>query len=103
MRISTTITTTSCHQPYGTERSPRANCWRQSAGAGPQRVLQLVDKPAWMNAVLEPIEVSDRLIKPHSAIVALRADKEHRLRFKGNVRQRALRLLDAIAKSCRDR
>lgn len=26
----------------------------------PQRVLQLVDKPAWMTAVLEPIEVSDR-------------------------------------------
>ncbi|MBB5977290.1 hypothetical protein [Kribbella solani] len=63
------------------------------------RVLQLVDKPAWMNAVLEPIEVSDRLVKAHTAIVALRADKEHRLRFKGNVRQRALCLLDAIAKS----
>jgi hypothetical protein len=65
----------------------------------PQRVLQLVDKPAWMTAALEPIEVSDLLIRPHSAIVALRADKQHRLRFKGNVRQRALRLLDAIAKS----
>ncbi|WP_371407115.1 hypothetical protein OHA10_16615 [Kribbella sp. NBC_00662] len=62
-------------------------------------MLQLVDKPAWMNAVLEPIEVAERLINPHAAIVALRADKEHRLRFKGNVRQRALRLLDAIAKS----
>ncbi|WP_132154855.1 hypothetical protein [Kribbella antiqua] len=64
-----------------------------------EKLLQLVDKPAWMTAVLEPIEVSDRLIKPHSAIVALRADKEHRLRFKGDVRQRALRLLDAIARS----
>ncbi|MFI6827612.1 hypothetical protein ACIBG5_10970 [Kribbella sp. NPDC050241] len=65
----------------------------------PQRVLRLVDKPAWMTAALEPIEVSDRLIKPHSAIVALRADKQHRLRFKPDVRQRALRLLDAIARS----
>lgn len=69
----------------------------------PQKLLQLVDKPAWMNAVLESIEVSDKLIKPHSAIVALRADKGHRLRFKGDVRQRALRLLDAIAKSASGR
>lgn len=68
-----------------------------------QRTIELVDKPAWMTAVLDPIPVPERLIKPHPAVVVLRADTEHRLQFKRDVRQRALRLLDAAAKSASSR
>lgn len=61
------------------------------------KTLQLVDQPAWMTESLHPIPVADRLSKPHPAVVALRADKT-RLPFKQAPRQRALRVLDALAK-----
>lgn len=56
-----------------------------------------------MTAVLEQIVVPERLTRPHPAVVAIRDDKEHRLLFKRDVRQRALRLLDAIAKDATSR
>lgn len=63
-----------------------------------EKTLRLVDKPSWMSAVVDPIPIPDRLTKPHPAVVSLRADREHRLPFKREVRQRALLLLDAVAK-----
>ncbi len=63
-----------------------------------EKTLRLVDKPAWMPTAVSPIPIAERLVKPHPAVAALRADREHRLRFKRDVRQRALLILDALAK-----
>lgn len=63
-----------------------------------ERILRLMDEPAWMTATLAPIPIAERLTRPHPAVTALRSDREHRLRYKGDVRQRGLRLLDALAK-----
>lgn len=68
-----------------------------------EKTLRLVDQPAWMTLELAPIPVGDRLLKPHPAVVTLRADRDHRLRFKRPIRQRALLILDALAKAATER
>lgn len=40
-----------------------------------EKTVRLVDKPEWMTADLDAIAVTDRLSKPHLAVVALRTDK----------------------------
>lgn len=61
-----------------------------------QKDLELVDKPGWMTTVLDPLPIPERLTRPHPAIVTLRSDRESRLRFKREPRQRALLLLNAL-------
>lgn len=68
-----------------------------------EKTLRLADQPAWMTAELAPMPVGDRLLKPHPAVVTLRDDRDHRLRFKRLVRQRALLLLNALAKAASER
>lgn len=64
-----------------------------------ERVIRLEDAPAWMTVVLEPVPVASSLRSPHPVVRALRDDK-NRLPLKGaRIRLRALRILDAIAKS----
>lgn len=68
-----------------------------SGGRWEDQIVRLVDKPAWMTAVLNPIVVTEQLRNPHPVIKALRDDKD-RLGMKQQVRSRALRILDALAK-----
>lgn len=63
-----------------------------------ERVIRLEDPPEWMTTRLDPIEVHDHLRSPHSVVRALR-DNRNRLRIKRDVRNRALRILDAIART----
>ncbi|WP_055410872.1 hypothetical protein [Frankia sp. ACN1ag] len=59
--------------------------------------IWLEDLPAWRTAVLEPIHAPATLHKPHPVVVTLR-DGEKIKRIKGvGTRQRALRLLQALA------
>lgn len=51
-----------------------------------------------MAAVLEPVPVKDQVRSPHPAVKALRDDRV-RLSMKREVRTRALRILDAIARA----
>lgn len=67
-----------------------------------ETVIRLVDAPAWMTTELAPITVSDQLRSPHAVIKNLR-DNRDRLRLKRDTRARALRILDAIAKSAESR
>lgn len=73
----------------------RGRDWRE-------RVLRLEDQPAWMRAELGTVPVSDELRQPHPVVRALRDDRQ-RLHMKGETRTRALRILDAIAKTCEAR
>lgn len=67
-----------------------------------QAVIELVERPAWMAATLEPIPIPQTLAKPHPVIAALNADRQ-RVSFRAPVRRRALRLLNAIAQECQRR
>ncbi|CAI7978113.1 conserved hypothetical protein [Frankia sp. Hr75.2] len=58
--------------------------------------IRLEDLPAWRTAVLEPIPVPATLHKPHPVVVALRDDDVIK-DIKGPARQRALRLVQALA------
>lgn len=59
--------------------------------------IRLVDKPAWMTEGLLSVKGVDRLRKPHPVVAAVRDDRRA-LPFRREVRQRALRVLDSIAK-----
>lgn len=83
--------------PEGKILEIRHKSWREPAE------VALVDQPEWMTATLEAVPVSARLLRPHPAVATIAGDRESRLLFKSVVRQRALRLLDAIAKECQRR
>ncbi|WP_322938034.1 hypothetical protein [Nocardioides bizhenqiangii] len=67
-----------------------------------ERIIRLEDPPEWMTAVLDPIHVSEQLRNPHPVVKAIRGDRE-RLTIRRDVRVRALRILDALAKSAQAR
>lgn len=67
-----------------------------------ETVIRLVDPPAWMTAELARITVSDQLRNPHTVIKDLRVNHD-RLRLKRDTRARALRILDAVAKTAESR
>lgn len=69
----------------------RGNSWSE-------RTIWLEDPPGWMPLELVPIPVAEALRNPHPAVKALRDGKD-RLPMKREVRARALRILDAIAKT----
>jgi hypothetical protein len=69
----------------------------QRGGTWKERVLRLEDPPAWMTADIRPIPVPEHLNRPHPTVKALR-DHRDRLPMSGVTRDRALRILDAIAK-----
>lgn len=69
----------------------------ERGGSWTEHVIVLNDAPAWMTADLAPIPVGDALRRPHPAVVVLR-DNPNLLPFKRDVRLRALRILDALAK-----
>jgi len=57
--------------------------------------IRLEDPPAWLEEHLEPIPVPEALRKPHPVVAALRTKESFDI--KGDARQRALRLLQALA------
>lgn len=59
-------------------------------------VVRLEDPPAWMNAELAPISVPPKLRAPHKVVADLAQDHE-KLKLAAPVRNRALRLLHALA------
>lgn len=61
-----------------------------------ERIVALEDQPEWMKVPLGTVLVAESLRKPHPAVRAIRDDK--RLGMKPDVRSRALRFLDALAK-----
>lgn len=63
-----------------------------------QTVIRLVDAPAWMPVEPATIGVPDELRNPHVVVKNLR-DNRDRLRHSRATRNRALRILDAIAKA----
>jgi hypothetical protein len=65
-------------------------------------VLVLADKPAWMQADEPEVDVPDQLRRPHPVVAALR-DDARALPFSKPTRQRALRLLQAIAAAATSR
>lgn len=66
-------------------------------------VVSLVDKPEWMVTSPEPIPVAATLASVHPAVAELRNVKGIRLKFKPEPRQRALRILNAVAKASTSR
>lgn len=68
-----------------------------SGGTWKDQIVRLVDKPGWITATLDTIVVAEQLRNPHPVIKTLRDDKD-RLGMKPQVRNRALRILDALAK-----
>lgn len=62
-----------------------------------KRVIRLEDPPAWMTAELKPITVRESLRSPQPVVAKLRSD-DMVLPMKPPVRNRALRLLDAVAR-----
>jgi hypothetical protein len=66
-------------------------------------VVELVNKPEWMITTPEPIPVAATLTNAHPAVAALRGAKGVRLQYKQETRQRALRVLNAIAKAAEKR
>lgn len=69
----------------------------ERGGSWTEHVIVLNDAPAWMTADLASIPVGDALRRPHPAVVVLR-DNLNLLPFKRDVRLRALRILDTMAK-----
>jgi hypothetical protein len=67
-----------------------------------ESMIQLVDKPEWMVVDLEPIAVPSRLGSSTHPVVNALATSD-RLGMKKAVRQRALRLLDALAREAESR
>jgi hypothetical protein len=67
-----------------------------------ETVIRLVDAPAWMTAELSPIAVPDQLRRAHVVVKAIR-DNHDQLRLGREARARALRILDAIAKTAESR
>ena len=63
-----------------------------------ERVIRLEDPPAWMTANLDAIPVAEQLRRPHPTVNALQ-DQRDRLPVSSETRARALRILDAIAKT----
>lgn len=70
----------------------------QRGGTWKERVIRLEDPPAWMTTNLDPVPVADQLHAPHPTVKALR-DQRDGLPMSGETRARALRILDAIAKT----
>jgi hypothetical protein len=65
-------------------------------------VLRFIDQPAWKPERSTNIPVPDRLTRPHPTTKALRDNRQlHHMR--ADVRSRALRLLDALAKEAERR
>ena len=63
-----------------------------------ERVVRLEHPPEWMSVALVPIPVADQLHRPHPAVMAVRDDR-NQLPMTGETRNRALRILDALAKA----
>jgi hypothetical protein len=62
-----------------------------------KKEISLVDRPAWMDEALPSVPVGQMLRSPHPIVAELRADKNE-LQFSKDARQRALLILDAVAK-----
>jgi hypothetical protein len=69
----------------------------EPGGSWTENVISLADAPEWMTAVLAPVPVADQLRRPHLVVAEIRDDPD-RMNVTRPARQRALRLLDALAK-----
>lgn len=74
----------------------------QRGSSWEQDFLVLGEAPTWMSGEPTPVAVPAQLRRPHAAIAALR-DDAHELAFVAPLRQRALRILNAVAGEAQQR
>jgi hypothetical protein len=74
----------------------------QRGSSWQQVILVLGDAPTWMSGEPTPLSVPAQLRRPHSAIAALRDDTRE-MTFVAPLRQRALRILNAVAREAEQR
>jgi hypothetical protein len=80
----------------------KGGTWLQHRLKATARTTKDVNAPAWMTAELSAIAVPDELRRPHAVVKAIR-DNHDQLRLSRPARARALRILDAIAKTAESR